>query len=63
MAQNVGYEIDKLLVDPVEYWVHRIVKGRRVAKAGPYATEDEALRHVESQLEDDNRRNIEETTA
>lgn len=62
MAQeNVGYEIDKLLVEPVEYWVHRIKGGRRVAKAGPYDSEERALREVDEQIQDDERRAAEET--
>lgn len=39
MTDGVGYEMDKLLVDPIEYWIHRIAKGRRVAKWGPFLSE------------------------
>ena len=44
---KVGYEIDKMLVDPIEYWVHRIEGGRRTKQIGPFATEENALLAVD----------------
>lgn len=36
-----AYEIDCLLFDdrPREYWLHRLERGRRVRRWGPYKTE------------------------
>lgn len=60
MAQEkVGYEIDKLLVYPVEYWVHRIRNGRRVVKWGPYKSEEAAIRAVDTRMREDKRPNSE----
>jgi len=56
---QVGYEIDKLLVDPIEYWVHRIKGGRRVAKWGPFLSETACRCKVEElQLADKDRLRI-----
>lgn len=48
---KVGYEIDKMLVDPIEYWVHHIEGGRRTKKIGPFATEENALLAVDRDKE------------
>lgn len=56
MMMRVGYEIDKLLVEPVEYWAHRLINGRRVEKYGPFATEEAARSEVEEQIKLDERR-------
>lgn len=48
---NVGYEIDKLLVEPPEYWAYRIRNGRRVDTSGRKATEAEARNWILSQQE------------
>ncbi len=46
---RVGYEIDLLLVEPVEYWLYRCRHGRRVAKFGPFPSEGRVRQEIEFQ--------------
>lgn len=46
---RVGYELDKILVEPPQYWAYRIKGGRRVRSFGPYATEARAREEIDAQ--------------
>lgn len=45
----IGYELDKILTEPVEYWAYRCRAGRRISKHGPYATEARARDEIDFQ--------------
>lgn len=47
--ERVGYELDKVLVEPPEFWAYRIKGGRRVAKFGPYETEERGREEIDFQ--------------
>lgn len=50
MSERIGYELDKLLVDPPEYWGYRIINGRRITSFGPFKSEDEARAELSFQM-------------